>query len=260
SGKRSRKRLLPLVCLLLKISIPLSFSDTKMSANYWTDNRQRLCRLQAAFIRMNDIVRDLADICFSTKHGHAYPSLADHWQQWSYDNHAYIKKYRFWKKQAKEKYLDQEIPILDSADVTFLVYLMAEIDPDCAAIKMFQEIRNLVAHMTETELDEDTFRDRFQKIIEAVDVGFKSNLETHQKWRAILESIRTDKISGVEELQSQFQSQSATVRWEVSQTNNNFGINGINDCNNVQIYNITVIGDATPGFDNAAVEWKSFHF
>ena len=216
-----------------------------MSSNYWTDGRQQLCRLQAAFVRMNDIVRDLVDLRFSIKHDYMYPSLADHWQQWSYDNHAYIKRFRFWKKQPKEPYKDREIPILDSADVTFFTYLMAEIDPDCVAMKMFQEIRNAVAHMTETELDDAAFKDRFQKIVDAVNAGFQSNSEANKKWSTILERIRQDKIANPGEVQSQFQRQAETVRWQVSQNNLSFGNFQDVNCQNVNnIYNITVTGDS----------------
>ena len=100
-----------------------------MASNYWSPGRQRLCRLQAAFVRMNDIVRDLVDIRISEMLGWEYPSLSDHWHQWCYDNNDYVKKYRFWKQQQTEKYQDKDIPILDTVDVTFFVYLMKEIDP-----------------------------------------------------------------------------------------------------------------------------------
>ena len=217
-----------------------------MASNYWTDGRQRLCRLQAAVVRMSEIVRDLVDIRFSAKQDHAYPSLSDNWKLWCYDNHGYIKKYRFWKKQPKSEYLDLEIPTLDEVDVTFSVYLMARVDPDCPAIKMFQEVRNLVSHMTETELDELSFHDRFQMIIEAVNVGFQSHQEAWRKWRTILDSIRTENISNLEHFQLQFQNLVKADRLEVSQKNLNFG--NIQDCQNVQnfqnIYNITVTGDA----------------
>ena len=224
-----------------------------MSSNYWTDGRQQLCRLQAAFVRMNDIVRDLVDLRFSIKHDYMYPSLADHWQQWSYDNYGYIKRFRFWKKQAKEPYKDREIPKLDSADVTFFAYLMAEIDPDCPSMKMFQEIRNAVAHMTETELNESAFKDRFHKIIEAVNVGFQSNPEARKRWSTILESIRRDKISNPEEVQSQFQKQAENVKWQVSQKNFSFG--NVQDCQNVKnVYNITVTGDMMPSLSPGLYE------
>ena len=95
-----------------------------MASKYWSPGRQRLCRLQAAFVRMNDIVRDLADIQISSKHGWDYPSLSNHWQEWCYDNHDHVKKYRFWKQQSTEKYNERDIPVLDMVDVTFFGHLM----------------------------------------------------------------------------------------------------------------------------------------
>ena len=128
-----------------------------MASNYWTPDRQRLSRLQAAFVRMNDIVRDLFDIKFSAKLGYSYPSLADHWQQWCSKNAKFVQRYPFWKKVAKTKHQKKEIPVLDAVDVSYFCYLMAKIDPHCSAMKDFREIRNLIAHMTETELGEAEF-------------------------------------------------------------------------------------------------------
>ena len=153
--------------------------------------------------------------------------------------------------------MDKEIPILDLVDVTFFTHLMVDIEPDCPAMKMFQEVRNLIAHMTEIELDKFVFQDRFHMIIEAVNVGFQSNQAVWQKWRTVLESIRTDKISNPEELQSQFQRQAETVRWEVSQKYLSFG--NVKDCQNVNnIYNITVHGDAAPNIPGLYLEMRCF--
>ena len=106
-----------------------------MSSKYWTPGRLRLCRLQAAFVRLNDMVRDLVDIKLSSKLGLTSPSLADVWPRWCYDNHNFIRKYRFWNQQPKTTYIDEDIPILDDVDVTFFVYLMRNIDPNCEEIK-----------------------------------------------------------------------------------------------------------------------------
>merc|ERR1712062_22822 len=133
-----------------------------MASNYWTPGRQRLLRLQAAFVRMNDIVKDMFDIIFSAQLGYPYPSLTIQWRGWCYENYVFVQRYPFWKKVAIERYKKRLIPILDSVDVSFFSYLITKIDSECAAMKLFQETRNLIAHMTDTELNETEFQDRIQ--------------------------------------------------------------------------------------------------
>ena len=75
--------------------------------------------------------------------------------------------------------------------------------------------------------------------------------------RTVLDSIRTDEISNPEEVQSQFQRQAETVRWEVSQKNLSFG--NFQDCQNVSnIYNITVHGDTTSNIPGLNLEMRRF--
>ena len=108
-------------------------------------------------------------------------------------------------QQSTERYRDKDIPVLGAVDVSFFVYLMKKIDPDCPAIKLFRDSRNLIAHMTVSEMDEFDFHDHFQMIIEAVNIGFKGKPEPWHKWRSTLEQIHTDDISDFEHLQPQFQ-------------------------------------------------------
>ena len=53
------------------------------------------------------------------------------WRRWCHDNIAFIRRYRFWRNQAKEEDEGEEIPIFDEVDITFFSYLMREIADDC---------------------------------------------------------------------------------------------------------------------------------
>ena len=213
-----------------------------MASNYWTLGRIRLARLQAAFVRMNDIVRDLVDVKLSVKLGYAEPSIETLWNQWCYDHHDVVSKYRFWRKQPKETHIDKEIPILQDVDVTFFVYLMREIDPTCEEIKAFQQIRNKVAHMTKTEFeDEDEYEDQFQEIIDAVNKAFESNAEMKRKWRNVLRQIQKEEIGKLEEHLPEYEKQAEEVR---TQTRIDVKINtGGDDANNMFKVNNVVSGD-----------------
>ena len=206
-----------------------------MASEYWSPGRQRVCRLQAAFVRMNDIVRDLVDIRISEKQGWESPSLSDHWQQWCYDNYDHVKRYHFWKDLAKEKYNDKEIPFFEKVDVSFFAHLMKKIDPECVGMSKFRECRNFIAHMTDDELDEFDFHDHLQAIIAAVNESFHGQPELRRKWRSVLDQIRTEDFSdsAAKHLQQRFREQAETVKLSpVAVTNVH---NNINNNNNINV-------------------------
>ena len=73
-----------------------------MASNYWTDDRIRVTRVQAAFVRCNDIVKEFVEIKLSQKLGRARADFPSTWKQWCHDNITFIRRYIFWREQAKE--------------------------------------------------------------------------------------------------------------------------------------------------------------
>ena len=103
-----------------------------MAARYYTDGRVLMLRLQAGFLRCNDIVKEFVEIKLSEALGLPrtdFPTTT--WRRWCHDNIAFIRRYRFWRNQAKEEDEGEEIPIFDEVDITFFSYLMREIAEDC---------------------------------------------------------------------------------------------------------------------------------
>ena len=144
-----------------------------MASNYWTDGRIRMARLQAGYLRCNDIVKEFVEIKISEKLGSPRSDFPATWRQWCHDNIAYIKKYRFWKNQAKEEDGGEEIPTFDDVDITFFAHLMKEIEPDCPGFEKMKEFRNRMAHSALTEIeDELDFNDWFRMMENAVDMLF----------------------------------------------------------------------------------------
>ena len=102
-----------------------------MAAKYFTDERVRMLRLQAGFVRCHDIVKEFVEIKLSAKLGLPRADFQATWRRWCHDNIAFIRRYRFWRNQAKEEDEGEEIPIFDEVDITFFSYLMREIADDC---------------------------------------------------------------------------------------------------------------------------------
>ena len=102
-----------------------------MASNYWTENRMRVTRLQAAFVRCNDIVKEFVEIKLSEQLGLPRTDFPVTWKRWCHDNIAFIRRYRFWRNQAKVEDEGEEIPVFEEVDVTFFSYLMREITRDC---------------------------------------------------------------------------------------------------------------------------------
>ena len=102
-----------------------------MASRYFTDGRLRVLRLQAGFVRCNDIVKEFVEIKLSERLGMPRSDFPTTWRRWCHDNIAFIKRYRFWRNQAKEEDEGEEIPIFDEVDITFFSYLMREIAEDC---------------------------------------------------------------------------------------------------------------------------------
>ena len=145
-----------------------------MASNYWTDGRVRMARLQAGYLRCNDIVKEFVEIKISEKLGFPRVNFRSTWRQWCHENMAFIKKYRFWKSQAKEEDAGEEIPTFDDVDITFMAHLMKEIEPECPGLKKMKEFRNLIAYCSLTETDDELdFDDWFRQIEDAVDQLFE---------------------------------------------------------------------------------------
>ena len=83
---------------------------------------------------------------------------------------------------------------------------------------ILQEVRNSTAHMTKTELNENEFQDQFQDIIEAVNLGFDTNEEAHQKWIFVLKQIESDKIADWDDMNKGFPEFADIVRRREAQT------------------------------------------
>ena len=108
------------------------FTFTFMATNYFTDGRVRMLRLQAGFLRCHDIVKEFVKIKISEQLGLPccdFPTTT--WRRWCHENIAFIRRYRFWRNQAKEEDEGEEIPIFDKVDITFFSYLMRVIVQDC---------------------------------------------------------------------------------------------------------------------------------
>ena len=103
-----------------------------MASRYFTDGRLRKLRLQAGFLRCNDIVKEFVEIKLSELLGLPrtdFPTTT--WRRWCHDNIAFIRRYRFWRNLAKEEDEGEDIPIFDEVDITFFSHLMPEIAADC---------------------------------------------------------------------------------------------------------------------------------
>ena len=103
-----------------------------MASRYLTDGRVRMKRVEAGFLRCNDIVKEFVEIKISERLGLPRADFqTTTWRQWCHDNIAFIRGYQLWRNQAKEEDAGEEIPIFDEVDITFFSYLMREIAPDC---------------------------------------------------------------------------------------------------------------------------------
>ena len=104
-----------------------------MASNYWTEDRVFMVRFQASFLRCNDIVKEYLQIKICQELG--VPRDDDFatttWRRWCHENIVFIRRYRFWRNQAKEEDEGEEIPVFDGVDITFFSYLMREIIQDC---------------------------------------------------------------------------------------------------------------------------------
>ena len=144
-----------------------------MASNYWTDGRIRMARLQAGYLRCNDIVKEFVEIKISEKLGSPRSDFRSTWRRWCHENIDLIKKYRFWKSQAKEVDGGEEIPTFDDVDITFIAHLMKEIAPNCPGFAKMKEFRNQIAHCSLTEIDDELeFDDWFRQIEDAVNMLF----------------------------------------------------------------------------------------
>ena len=184
-----------------------------MASSYYTDGRVRMMRLQAGFVRCNDIVKDFVRVKLSETLGFALPDFPDAWRQWCHDNHDHIRRYRFWRNQSKEMDGDKEIPIFDDVDITFFNHLMTVIAPDCPGFDKMKEFRNHLAHSTSTEMDDELeFEDWFRKIEDAVDSLFDKMQEQRRSWRRVLNQIRRDDIVAIERKAREFETLVAAAK------------------------------------------------
>jgi len=62
------------------------------------------------------------------------------------------------------------------------------------------------------------FQDQFQDIIEAVNLGFDTNEEAHQKWIVVLKQIESDKIADWDDMNKGFPEFADIVRRREAQT------------------------------------------
>ena len=186
-----------------------------MASSYYNDGRVRMLRLQAGFVRCNDIVKDFVRVKLSETLGFAVPDFPDAWRQWCLDNHDHIRRYRFWRNQSKVKETDgdKEIPIFNDADITFFSHLMTVIAPDCPGFNKMKEFRNHLAHSTKTEIDDELdFEDWFRKIEDAVDSLFDKMPEQRRSWRRVLSQIRRDDIMAIERKARDFETQADAAK------------------------------------------------
>ena len=102
-----------------------------MASRYFTDGRLRVLRLQAALYHCNDIVKEFVEIKLSELLGLPRVDFPTTWRRWCHNNIAFIRRYRFWRNQAKEEDAGELIPIFDEVDITFFSHLMREIAADC---------------------------------------------------------------------------------------------------------------------------------
>ena len=72
--------------------------------------------------------------------------------------------------------------------------------------------------MTKTDIDENEFHDNFQKIAEAVDIGFESNQAAKQKWLTVLNKIETDKINDLAEYSQSFRQLAEVIKSKEART------------------------------------------
>ena len=103
-----------------------------MATKYFTEGRVRMLRLHAGFLRCHDIVKEFVEITLSEALGIPrtdFQTLT--WPRWCHENIAFIRRYHFWRNQAKEEDEGEEIPVFDEVDITFCSYLMRAIAPNC---------------------------------------------------------------------------------------------------------------------------------
>ena len=172
-----------------------------MASNYWTEGRKLMVRLQAGYIRCNDIAKEFLEVQICDHLGSPRADFDATWRRWCHANIAHIRRYRFWNNQAKEEDEGEEIPVFTEIDVTFISYLLRAIDPDHRGFRNMQAFRNHIAHSPLTEFpDVLAFEEQFRKIQNVVDELFETQEEVRQKWQRVLLQIRTDAI-GPEELE-----------------------------------------------------------
>ena len=177
------------------------------STNYWTENRIRMIRLHAAFLRCHDIVKEFVEIKLSETLGFPRADFPSTWKRWCHDNIAFVKKYSFWKRQSKEEDEGEEIPVFEKGDITFFAYIMKKIVPDCPGLEKIRMFRNSLAHDPRTEIEEQLdFEEQFRQIEDAVDELFHEDTlqEERKKWRQVLIDIRLDDINKIEPLTKDF--------------------------------------------------------
>ena len=83
-----------------------------MASNYWTESRIRITRVQAGFVRCNDIVKEYVEIKLSEKYSVSRDEFLMTWRRWCHENIDHIKRYRFWRNQAKEEDEGREMKLV----------------------------------------------------------------------------------------------------------------------------------------------------
>ena len=149
-----------------------------MDESYFNEERKRVLRFQAGFLRLNEMAKDLIQVKLPIKLGFA-PDPAkfkQQWRDWCYECHEFIRRYRFWMQQNKEPHGDppKDVLIFADCDVTCFKYLKPEICPDCPGFDKLGNLRNKTAHRTMTEFaDILTFEEHFRELEDITDVLFK---------------------------------------------------------------------------------------
>ena len=144
-----------------------------MASSYYSESRILMIRLQAGFLRCNDIVKEFVEIKLSETLTLPRADFSTTWRRWCHENIAFISKYQFWKKLAKEEDDGEEIPVFEEGDITFFSYLMKKIVRNCPGVEKLREFRNAMAHDTRTEIEEQMdFDDLFRQIEDGVNLLF----------------------------------------------------------------------------------------
>ena len=64
-----------------------------MATRYFTDGRVRVLRLQAGFLRCNDIVKEFVEIKLSEQLGLPRADFLATWRRWCHANIVFIRRY-----------------------------------------------------------------------------------------------------------------------------------------------------------------------